>query len=498
MIRYRELPGSPNARHITRAIVLAHLRSSDNGDDDPYAACPENKRLTNIERAQSVASQDTESASDDTSLEHALITLKALYQEESSKIDWSSEHERPSPIYIPHGQRHRVPDTRILKRIAEGRGPRDPQYDDLIGPLRLTGENGVSTYESLSSTEETYEELLQVLLAWNSNVAQISDLTKERWELLNALRARNDLIDDAADQNTLRLLNQPFPQLHKALLAFRPEIAHFENQNMSDIMVMMVASTRVAFPDIDDDLKYAIFETLFKEAIARMLFDKSFRARKGDFRLEQKQARDRGDWDEVRALKEKEREVERQYKAQRASQIIDATKLARRNLYDRSLLQMLELAIVQTAQMEAAAEMRSPHIISTAIKQSSKGIDVSNLGYIEEARSHNASDIDRMLDLTRDCLHRTKKFAALDVADTVERIRVKQDRMDKPGTASMMIKVVEDVKVIRGISAGVLDRMRQMERGLETVLGAATERYQALDGGLQVMDDVEPGVTQST
>ncbi|CAI6336575.1 unnamed protein product [Periconia digitata] len=486
MLRYQNLAEYHNPQPISRAAVLAQLRDAD---DNPYAECPEDKRSAVVQHVQ--LSSLHASTSEDASLQHARANLEALYDKQRASTDWSLDCERTPRSCHSIQLEKRTLDTSILRRIADGRGPRDAQYKDLLGPLRLAEQGSNETH---SAAHETYEDLLKVLLAWNRHVAPIQDLIEERQELMEALRARDQLIDEAAQRNTLRLLNQPFPRLQKALCAFRPEIAHFANQDVSSIMIIMVANIRVAI-DIDDDLKCAIFKTLFKEATVRLLFDRSFRSQRGEFRMEQKSARDRGDWDEVHRLKEKEREVERQYKAQRASEIIDSIRFARGDLYNKYLMEMQDLAVVQTAQMEVAAETHSPQMIMSTIEEGSKGIyddedGDDRLQGIGEVCNRDAGDINRMLEVTRDCLHRTRKFAALDVVDAVERNRVRRERMDMPGTASMMMKVVEDTKVIRGMSMNVLKHMGDMETGLEEMMGAATTRYQAIEGGLRTIGEV--------
>ncbi|PVI01232.1 hypothetical protein DM02DRAFT_627880 [Periconia macrospinosa] len=456
---------------ITRVLILAHLRDADH---DPYRECLGDEHPALVNHAQTSLSHAT-----DGSLRQAIRSLQTLYEQERSTTDWSPEYDKPPSCHVLRQNDDSTLDTSILKRIAEGRGPRDAKYEDLIAPLRLTKRSDLCTGQLLYN-EETYDDLLRVLLDWNRKVAPIHDLSKERQDLATALKARNALIDKAAEHNTLRLLNQPFPQLREALCAFRPEITRFENQNISDLMVLMVANMRIARPDIDDDIKHAIFETLFKESIVRMLFERSFRGQKAESRMQQKSAKDKEDWDKVYLLKEREREVERQSKAQRASQIIDRVKSARGNLYNKNLLALLELAMMQTAQMEAAAVVHSGPSILFALEQGSRTIHDEELWSAEGKCRRSAEDMDRMLGLIRDCIHRTKRFAALDVADAAERAHIREDRMEKPGTASMMMKVVEDTNTIRGISGNVLKRMRQIEMQLGVVLGEATERYRLL------------------
>jgi hypothetical protein len=479
------LAGPPGrVKPITRALILEQLRDFD-GEDDPY------KQVSWADDAPGAGYKDDSALVDlEPSLQEARNNLKVQCEEQQSMADWELEYPHQPASHRPSFIPGFVVGMATLKRIAQGQGPRPKEYDDLIAPFRRPVEDEDSKSNASSYIEETYEEVLQILLEWNKSVSLVQDLERERQELLDALDERNRFVDDAQKRKDVELLNQPTPRIQKALHTFRPETVSFQNQQIYDLLIMLVANLRVAKPDIDDELKFAIFQTIIKEATMRLLFEKSFREEKRRVVGICKPALHAGDNDEVLRLMEPVRKLERENKFQRIKEIVDNTKFARQDLYQKVLVALQDLAVLQAAQLEAASDLRLPQVIFAKINESTHHTD-EELLEVEDRCEGDVKSIDMMLSLTGDCLRRTKKFAALDIADPEERMIVKQERMENPRTAEMMMTVVEDTQIVREVSGLVRDHMTKMEASLETILAAANKQFRIYEGGLQVVGEID-------
>ncbi|KAF1950035.1 hypothetical protein CC80DRAFT_539882 [Byssothecium circinans] len=493
--------GPLDARAITRKLILAHLRDTDDDEDinrDDLAL-----DISTAAGDQIAHKDDSGLADFEPSLPEARGLLAALCEEEDSQTGWEPEYilDRHASVRgLRKGSRDDQVERRLdltqgleaLKRIAKGQGPRVKEYEDLLAPLRRpVAEEDVQSNAS-SYIEETYEEMLQVLLAWNRSVAPIEELAEQRQELLSALEERNRLIDDARQLYDLSILDQPSPRLQRAIHAFRPETGTFENQNVNDILIVMVANLRVAKPDIDDDVKSAIFLVMIKEAMARMVLDTSYRQEKHRLHEERKAARISGYDKEADRLSEEGRQFDKLSRKHRVEEIIDNTKFARHDLHEKILREMQDLAVLQAAQLEAASELRSSPVIFKKIEEAMKSTSDDGVLEVGDRCECDMESIATMLELARGCFHRARKFAALDIKDPGERERVKKERMRNPGTAGMMLKVVDDTRTVRRTAGLVLSHMDKLETSLDTILEAANERYRTYQGGMQMIGELDP------
>ncbi|KAF2642168.1 hypothetical protein P280DRAFT_517155 [Massarina eburnea CBS 473.64] len=495
----RGLAGPPEAKPITRELILGHLCEPD---EDLYAqdlgvrGTEESGHVNRYQDGSTLAGLEL-------SLPELRCHLAGLVEKQQSTTDWEPEYD-----FNPHSNVRclgggmfdgveirsaaMAQESAMLRRIAKGLGTRTKEYEDLLAPLRdaTSDEDAFSTASSYR--EETYDEMLQVLLAWNRSVAPIEESDEDRQELLDALEERDCLIDDAMQQHDQRTLNRPAPRLLRALHAFRPETASFQHQEVADVLIMVIANLRVARPDIDDHLKCAIFLTMMKEAMARMAFDKSYRKEKDRLHEERKAARASGYDQEADRLLEEDRQLIRQNKKDRAEEMVDKIKFGRRGLYEKVLEEMQELAVLQAAQLEAASELRQSPVVFTKIEEAMESTDGDAIAEVGYRCACDDTSIAAMLELNRKCLIRTRKFEAHDIKEPEARRRVKRERMDNPRTVDMMLQVVDDTETVRRTSRLVLGHMENLETSLETILDGASERFRTYQGGMQLIGEIDP------
>lgn len=157
-------------RHIRRALIQQHLRDSDSEDDaDPEEAddangdlvrvlpnCPSEGDLLDCRsRLQQRCDQEQ------CRLEELLAD--DAYREVRLQSDSLAEWKNRRVSHEIFGAGSNFPDTAVLERIREGRGPRDQRAEDLLTALR---DVPVREYGA-----ESYNDMRRVLLAGDKRVS---------------------------------------------------------------------------------------------------------------------------------------------------------------------------------------------------------------------------------------------------------------------------------------------------------------------------------------
>lgn len=494
---------------LTRCLVQAALRDSDSGDQ---------KGDVDVDSAQPIPGHDSGSDEPEIVLRDTRNWLESLAQRERKKTNQVPEYTFRRIVVDPEGSvfpflapgegvESDTPqailvkspglalDTSVLDRIREGRGPRDFEPEDLVAKLRVgTSADTSSTCSTFSSEEEeTYQGLLDVLFNWNRHVGQYKGLVKERKELLDALEERNHLITDIErGHKKSELLEKEISRLKRALKVFRPELATFEDQRVGAHLVMMVANFRIAIPDIDDELKYALIKTIAREVRLAIHFEKEYVARRAQLRA---LAKATGSSEEVQRLAQKRLDLNAEVWSLTCAKTIDIIKEARTELCERVLEDLNDLVAQQAGQKWAAydASLASTCLPDTEWEEAQHTLRQTinkSLGPLEDMREVASFNIEEMKRLNRNCIGRTIKFAALDVHDPIAREHVRKERLEEPATARMMMKVVEEAKVMQDMSHFLSGRMETLENSLETALAAANAQLRAYDGMLAAVDSM--------
>ncbi|KAL5449887.1 hypothetical protein PMIN06_006736 [Paraphaeosphaeria minitans] len=153
----------------------------------------------------------------------------------------------------------------MMERIRAGLGPRPFAAEDMVERLRLEPRRCPGK-DDQPYTEESYDELVTVLRAWNARVGTHRDLDRERENLIDAFEPRCLLIDRVEKGHQLKtLLEQQYLLLRETLRAYRPELETFEEQDVFNQLIAMIANQGIAIPDLDDEMRDRAIETLFRE-----------------------------------------------------------------------------------------------------------------------------------------------------------------------------------------------------------------------------------------
>ncbi|PSN74186.1 hypothetical protein BS50DRAFT_9929 [Corynespora cassiicola Philippines] len=462
---------------VSRARVLGQVQ-----DTEVQHQCPEDLGIGARPSPQPVDCIGTdEDATPNDILRGARAWLDALCKEEQARLDYTPEFSYRPPV-TPLASSI---DTTILQRISRGLGPRPKVIEDLIEPLRRGESKERAGSAEVSYVEETYDEMVQVLQAWNRHVSGNQDHAEERARLLEALDERNHTIasiernekpPEALDASSFRLV--------QALHAFRPEIAAFADHRVFNLLVIIFSSHRIAKPDIDDEVRTKIMKSIMTELSLypeRVLTDK-----KAILKAKLESAKHRGDMEEIEFLTREKQELNQAQLTISAQTAIDACRVARSNLWKKALEEMQQLTVLQTAQKWTIPSLAS---LSTGLMEQKyeqagqvlDGILFQGLDLIEAIPEAERVNISAIAALNQRACTRTRKFAAGDVADPADRERVRRARLRDPRTASMMLGVVEENRSVQETSRVIGGHMANLEGLLQDIEMAARHKFQVCD-----------------
>lgn len=490
---------------ITRDLVLKHLIDPDDLDSD--LDLPSSKVANSLTQIEQYLSPESGAAWD--SLDNVGVWLKNLADQEQQKLDWTPEYSETIQARISedHSDEIRGPsgssetsdrdlkppsglNTEVLKRISLGLGPRPGKVEDLLTDLResTAGPRG-----------DTYEELSAMVQAWNGGLYTDGGRAEQRDELLRALEERlsvaasvqaGDRPQKDLDQNDTRLLS--------ALHAFRPETAKFENQSPYAILAAMIANTRIADPDIrfDLDLWHVVLKTMLTEVGFR--FESEIR-RKKQIKAELASAHRTRNREEVDRLTKEKQSLNLTLVNSGSQTLLNDLKRARRNLYQKTLEELMDLTAVQAGLKSCYTSLVPPtvDVLWEACEMADAELAQclrSQMDVLELVRANQSINIDILRNLNDDSLRRARKFAAMDIGVRPVRQRVLGERKNDVRTAEMMLKIKEETEHVRDTSKMVLERVSGMEPALEQVYEAAKGNWQADDAlysRLDSDDDVE-------
>ncbi|KAF2683770.1 hypothetical protein K458DRAFT_431978 [Lentithecium fluviatile CBS 122367] len=432
-------------------------------------------------------------ASRDAALQEMRSWLDDLTEEEHSKAErgpkFQFERSGPPP------ERTSLEDKATLDRISKGHGPRDLEYDDILAPLRLIEPTEDPAATAAKPLEETYEDQLEVLTNWNRKVAGIPDLTKERENLLKVLEERRQLITEAEQGlRSPKDLDRHSPRLRKALRAFRPEVAEFENRSSLHTLIVIVANFRIANPDIDEEVRDQMIETILREIrlITRNNEHHELRDRQLEARL--RSALESRDHKVVKYLRKEMKDLAKKDRENYTKKTIDRIREARRLVYQQVLAELQEIAALLTGLKLAAFERFSvPYDLLRNGLETEDAVNHMQEHLLNAAAACDAdiANVAHMLYLGSGCYERTKRFAAKDLTNVTddEREFIRLARLEDPKTYSMMMKVVADREGVSQMPDMVRNHMTKLDELLGLALSMATNQFRELDGWEQALLD---------
>jgi hypothetical protein len=489
-----------NTAPITRSLILQNVLDSDSDDDGELTF--------NVDSLTSSWHTDATIKTDEhveehgslplgASLEDTLTWLDVQCESEQARIDSTEDSECQSlSSRVGLDRSNRGLDTTVLTRIRRGYGPRSSKFEDILWPLRLNTSRGTERF-SKRPRKESCEAMVEVLHNWNKHVATAcDDDPKARIALMHAMYARIDFLDralshrrsaDAHDDTSRKLLF--------AIHAYRPETAHFENQDTCNLLTIILAHIGYAIPNIDQELKYVMFYTLVTErgymahtanADTRHRLERniSIAKRMRDSENITKYERKLTDWSS--GVFENNCDI-----------IASRVKIARRNIELKALEELQTLTILQTAQKivldERLAKGKSPsHLLiprSTWLPAHSAACVAADASLENVVNEHMTDAIASVKVASQDAadmkyvtrariLTRALKFAGLDLKDIsdTERRRVVRERMANPGTVNMMGNALEGITETQQKAKETLETMNSIGIRLVQMLRKADEQ----------------------
>jgi hypothetical protein len=407
-----------------------------------------------------------------------------------------------SDLTIPVRELGMTVDKNMMERIREGQGPRPFKTEDLVEMLRLESER-ISGTDKAPCSEETYDELLAILEAWNTRVGTYPDLERERQDLLDVLESRCQLINDVekGHQNE-KLLRQQYLHLRQALHAYRPELRGFEDQNVFSQLIVMIANQGIAIPDLDDDVRDRAIETLFREFRSRIYLGEEHFARRDQLEAEIERAKLQEDDTEVQELAKDRQQLDKRSCNDASGEVWTAVKVARKRLYDKVLEELQPLTEQQAGQKWMACSLaKAPaSALAQSCTESENAMDNMLQNWVLNIDNTLRSAISRLREMNclgSDNSSLVNKLAGLDVSKA-ERKAVLERRRNDLRTPYIMMEVTSQSSRLQRMSQHVLARMDDLYGSLDYVLGAARATFNAHDTLLARVDEDDPYCTAET
>ncbi|KAK3209266.1 hypothetical protein GRF29_69g1273191 [Pseudopithomyces chartarum] len=509
---------------ITLDKVREALHDPDD-EHDPYKPDRDDHVVSEQEQP------DFDVAADATTVDDVLQAtrryLDAEISKEQDRVDWTTEYKFEKVIQHPKG--NHLPqfssaeelqsisnahdlliplkrlgmavDKNVMDRIKAGLGPRPFESVDLIQELRIEPRPRVDSGQLLYA-EETYDELLAVLQAWNMRVGKEVDVGQARQTLLEALEARCRLIHQVEVGGHNEVLQKQCVSLRQAVHAFRPELENFRSKDLIDQLVIMVAHNGIAYPGLDDELRDLVIKTVFREFRSKIYLGEEHTARRVQLDAEIQRARLQDDSSEEANLLEGRRKLDKESCNQASEQVRTAIKAARKQLHGMVLEDLQALTELQAAQKWAACGiMKAPAtLLAQSCIESEDAMDTILQGWdvnIDNVVKAASQSMHTMCRLDADNRRQAKKLAGLDVPKA-ERKSVMERRRRDHRTPLIMNEVQNQRSQIQDLSRSVSGRMEGLHSNLDHALGAALTSSRTHDALLARVDEGDYHDTEET
>jgi hypothetical protein len=485
-------PNEDQAPPITRELIRSYL---DAGDDDDVEGerCP----ITGQSRPREIKDPNiTRYHHDDVVGGAPLDTLRDIWQwldeeanEAQAKIDWTPEYSMGTRQI-----KGAAMDTPVLKDVHAGLGPRPSKTMDILADIRK--DLCALGIDKPASGEESYKELMELLQLWNNTILDGS-LERGQEELLLALEERNYLLKPNG-QHVAEDLDLNSTRLIAALSLIWPEVAKFDNQTPYDVLSTVIIHRHIA--NLDPGTEMLVWDTMFKTLLVemRLRIERQYAQQKAALQAQLHSAHKIHNQEEVQRIRGKKEKVKLEIFSLSSKTLIDALKERRRHLRAKYVLDMQDLATVQSA-----AKSYASSILPASLELAQKAADDAE-SKLEQALQRRFDDleakqignlgvIEALHCLAATSYIRSRKFVALDVDDVAAIERVRKERMKDPETAFMMMRVVEDNRTVAEMSRRVAAQVAGMYTLLDEVLDAARDSYCAYDDVLRRVEGDSEG-----
>ena len=480
-------------RHISRVLIQQHLRDSGSEDDaDPEEAddangdlvrfLPECQSEGDLLDCRSWLQQRCDQ--EQCRLEELLAddACREVRLQSDSPLEW--KNRRVSHEIFGAGSN--LPDTAVLERIREGRGPRDQCAEDLLAAFRdlPVREHGT----------ESYSNMRRVLLAWNKRMS--GDLEEDegaRESLKAAIDRRAHLLKAPARGSDKSLfLEESSAEVLQALTALRPEIADFKDQKLLDFIVIIWANIGIAIPDLDDELKLLTMTALINEVESKSHASNAVKL--SSIALLLSVARLQLNATEIERLEKKMQAFENKLRKTVVKKVIDKIKTARRELTTVKLNDLQKLTELQAAQKwaaHAALESRQQRQIQVqTCDQADSHLQRVLQHQTPELNAHIQAvqtNANALADMSADLLTR-----ATDTGFPPEgRTPSTSVELADVDVKAYVTGGITDILNARDQAARLLEHMDAVDSRLEVMLDAAKNKYRAYDDVLHLIEQAE-------
>jgi hypothetical protein len=480
-------------KHISKALIQQHLKYPDSEND------------SDLEEADHV-NGDIARFLPDCPSEGKLLECRSWLQQRCDQEQCRLEELladdahcklRLESVFLP-GYRDRrdsfnaldggsnLPDTAVLERIRDGRGPRGHCSEDLLATLRDAPVQKHGT--------QWYGDPRSVLLAWNKRVSQgLEEDEGARDSLKAAIERRAHLLKAPARGSDKSLfLEESSAELLQALTAMRPEIADFEDQELLDVLVIMWANIRIAIPDLDDELKLLTMTALINEVESKSHTSNAVKL--SSIARSLSVARLQMDPDEVECLEKKMQAFEKKLRETAAKKVIDKIKTGRRELTAVKLMELQQLTELQAAQKWATYTALGS---SQQMQMPNRACDQAD-GRLQRVLQHQTLELDvhiqavqsntnALAGMSADLLSRATEagFALEDKTSSAS------NRLANEDMKAYVTGGIADILNAREQAARMLEHMDAVDSHLEMMLDAAKNKYRAYDDVLPLVEQAE-------
>ncbi|KAF1922480.1 uncharacterized protein M421DRAFT_96768 [Didymella exigua CBS 183.55] len=379
-----------------------------------------------------------------------------------------------------------LPETAVLHRIREGRGPRDSVAKDILAVLR---DKTSSTYNT-----ESYSDMRKILLAWNRRINGGFDNDADARELLRlAVDRRAHLLKaPARGSDKSQFLKDSSAEMLQALTALRPEIADFKNQDFLDILLTMWANVLIATPGLDDDLKLLTMKALINELESKSHTSNAVKL--SGIARSLSVARLQLDSAEVERLEKKMQAFESKLRETVVKRAIDKIKAGRRKLTAVKLGELQELTELQAAQKWAThAALRGDQqrrIQITACDQMDGRLQrvLQHRGPGLDAHIHAVqSNANALAGMSVSLLSRATE-AGFSLENQSSSMSIELGNVD---VKAYVTGGIADILNAREQAAKMLAQMDTVNSHLEVMLDAAKSKYRACDEVLRLVEQAD-------
>lgn len=389
------------------------------------------------------------------------------HREEVLESDGSSECRERQCSHNASGSGSIPPDTAILQRIREGRGPRDQSSEDLLAPLRDVPIQGHGT--------EPYGDMVGVLLEWNVRVSERTEEDRGVTASLKiAIERRAHLLKaPACGSDKSSFLEESSAELLQALTILRPEFAGFKDQELLNVLLVMWANIRIAIPDLDDELKMLTMTALINEVESKSHASNAVKL--SSIARSLSVARLQLDPAEVEGLEKKMQAFKIKLRETAVEKVIDKIKTGRRGLTVAKLVELQKLTELQAVQKWAThAALGGQHgqIQNRACNQAD--------GRLQRVLQHQAPELDAHIQAVQSNAHALAGMSA-DLLERAARSGFAVEDRTSPASlepASIDIKTnvtggITDIANAREQAGKLLEHMDAVGSRLDVMLAAA-------------------------